>query len=356
MPNIKDRIKELRKEYGYTQESLATALGLNAKSSIANYESGANSPSDEIKIKMCELFHCSIDYLMGNSNFKNSNSELDLDDIEKIYKEKAENLLRNKYINELVNLNIKDTEIENILKIITSEEPEIKANYTSLLNGLLSILSLTYNEFTVKQIKKIIKEYYQDKIKLLTDEKNIYEKKLQENEEQMREEHIDKLHPLLTGKKSASLDENANALLNYMDNKNINTIFTIPVLGKIVAGQPILVEEYLEGYLPVDSNMYKMTKSDDYFYLKVSGESVNLKIHNGDYALIHKQDYAENGDIIVAIVNDDNEATMKRYKKINDELIMLEPMSTYPMEPLVINLKTTKFEIIGKAIGQFGKF
>lgn len=133
-------------------------------------------------------------------------------------------------------------------------------------------------------------------------------------------------------------------------------LFNIPILGKITAGQPILAEEYVEGYLPVDPNIYGMTTADDYFYLRVSGESMNLKVHNGDYALIHKQDYAENGDIIVAIVNGDDEATLKRYKKINDEIIMLEPMSTYPMEPIVINLKETKFQIIGKAIGQFGKF
>lgn len=350
------RINQMRKEINLTQEELAKKLGLNNKSSIANYESGYSIPSDEVKLKMCEVFHCSTDYLMGNSNIKIPNSESDFDNIEKFYNEKAENLLKNKYINELVNLNLKDTEIENILKIITSEEPEVKANYASLLNGLLSILSLTYNEITIKQIKKIIKEYCEDRIKLLNEEKNIYEKRMHESEEQMIEHHIDKIHPLLSGKKSASLDDNAEALLNYMNNKNIDVLFTIPVLGKIAAGQPILAEEYLEGYLPVDPNIYGMTVPDDYFYLKVSGESMNLKVHNGDYALIHKQDYAENGDIIVAIVNGFDEATMKRYKKINDELIMLEPMSSYPMEPLVIDLKNTNFQIIGKAIGQFGKF
>lgn len=141
-----------------------------------------------------------------------------------------------------------------------------------------------------------------------------------------------------------------------IDDNITNKLFNIPVLGKIAAGQPILADEYLEGYLPVDPNIYGITTPDDYFYLKVSGESMNLKVHNGDYALIHKQDYAENGDIIVAIVNGDDEATMKRYKKINNEIVMLEPMSTLPMEPIVINLKETKFQIIGKAIGQFGKF
>lgn len=148
---------------------------------------------------------------------------------------------------------------------------------------------------------------------------------------------------------------------NKSEQININgnfscKLFNIPVLGKIAAGQPLLAEEYLEGYLPVDPNIYGMTTPDDYFYLKVSGESMNLKIHNGDYALIHKQDYADDGDIIVAIVNGDDEATLKRYKHINESTIALEPMSTFPMEPIYINLKDTNFKIIGKAIGKFGKF
>ena len=84
---------------------------------------------------------------------------------------------------------------------------------------------------------------------------------------------------------------------------------------------------------------------------------MNLKVQNGDYALIHKQDYAEDGDIVVAIVNGDNEATLKRYKKLNDQFVLLEPMSTDPsIEAITVDLKNTNFKIIGKAIGQFGKF
>lgn len=76
-PIIAERIKNLRKEKGLTQEQLAEVLGLNAKSSIANYESGANSPSDDIKKKMCELFDCSMDYLMGKNDFKTNKEALD---------------------------------------------------------------------------------------------------------------------------------------------------------------------------------------------------------------------------------------------------------------------------------------
>lgn len=68
---LKERIKQLRKEYGYTQEALAKSLGLSSKSNIANYEKGTNAPSDDIKIKMCSLFNCSLDFLMGKSDIRN---------------------------------------------------------------------------------------------------------------------------------------------------------------------------------------------------------------------------------------------------------------------------------------------
>lgn len=71
MSTMPERIKELRKENGYTQEELAKMLNLNSKSSIANYESGSNAPSDEIKLKLCGIFNCSMDYLMGETNYKN---------------------------------------------------------------------------------------------------------------------------------------------------------------------------------------------------------------------------------------------------------------------------------------------
>lgn len=126
--------------------------------------------------------------------------------------------------------------------------------------------------------------------------------------------------------------------------------------GKIAAGQPILAEEHIEGYLPVDPNIYGMTTADDLFYLKIAGQSMNLKVKNGDYALIKKQDYADDGDIVAVIVNSDDEATLKKYRRLNDQFVLLEPMSTDPtIEAITVDLKTTKLQIVGKAIGYFGK-
>ena len=68
--DIAKRIKQLRKEYDLTQEALAKRLGLGNKSSIANYESGKMAPCDSIKIDLCKLFNCSMDYLMGLSEIR----------------------------------------------------------------------------------------------------------------------------------------------------------------------------------------------------------------------------------------------------------------------------------------------
>lgn len=143
----------------------------------------------------------------------------------------------------------------------------------------------------------------------------------------------------------------------YAEDWNNPNLVTIPVIGKIAAGKPLLAQEDIESTLPIDLSMYGLSTAKDLFYLLVSGQSMNMKVKNGDYALIHKQDYAEDGDIVVAIVNGDNEATLKRYKKLNDQFVLLEPMSTDPtIEAITVDLKNTNFQIIGKAIGQFGKF
>ena len=298
MATIQERIKELRLEKGYTQEELAKLLGLNAKSNIANYENGANSPSDKIKSKMCEIFDCSMDYLMGKSDYKN---EID-------------------FITKNDNLGKK---VDEYYDELTEKFPEID------LDNLLSYMFYLYYH------NQNVEDFLNKKLKLLP-----------ENYRENTRKLIMYVYNIIT---SSSKD-------NKPQKKMPVPSLKVPIIGKITAGQPILTYENIEGYLPVDPNIYGLSTSDELFYLRVSGQSMNLKIKNGDYALIRKQDYAEDGDIIVAIVNGTDEATLKRYKKINDEFVMLEPMSTYPMEPIIINLKETNFKIIGKAIGYFGKF
>ena len=95
--------------------------------------------------------------------------------------------------------------------------------------------------------------------------------------------------------------------------------------------------------------------TDSYFYLKVSGNSMNQKFQDGDYVLIKEQHDLENGDIGVFLVNGDD-ATLKRYRRINNELVLLEPMSSDPTyEPITVDLKKTTLKVLGKAVNYFGK-
>lgn len=126
----------------------------------------------------------------------------------------------------------------------------------------------------------------------------------------------------------------------------------VPVVGKISAGLPILATENIEGYEFAPSSQIK--KGYTYFYLRVQGDSMNLKFNEGDIVLIQRQDTLEN-DEIGAILVDGNDATVKKYKFENG-LVILEPMSTNPENTVQIyNPKKINIQIIGKVISYQGK-
>lgn len=135
------------------------------------------------------------------------------------------------------------------------------------------------------------------------------------------------------------------------------SLFLIPIVGKIPAGEPLLAEDNIVAYLPIDPSMYGLSNPDNLFFLQVIGDSMNNVIPDGSYVLIKKQDYAETGDVVAAIINGDNEATLKRFKQLDDMFVLLEPDSTNPEHiQRVINLKDTDFKIVGKVIGDFKKW
>ncbi len=149
--------------------------------------------------------------------------------------------------------------------------------------------------------------------------------------------------------------DDASEFIRNNLNGESNVLFNIPIISKISLGNSIIDNEYLEGYLPLDPNIYDMKIPDDYFYLKITDESVNLKVHNGDYILIHKQNFAENNDIIVGIIDDN--VVIRLYKKIDGETIALEAVSSYSIDTILVNsTNLDSLKIVGKAIGQFGKF
>lgn len=211
--DIGNRIKHLRETNGYTQKKLATKLGLKGETAIANYESGYSIPKDNVKLKMCEVFNCSLDYLMCKS-----------------------------------------------------DEPKNKTNTDDLSNKL----------------------------------------------------------------------------------------FLIPVLQKVYSNLNLFKDDNIDFYLPIDPNMYHISNPDNYFFFKVSEEGINKLVKMGSYVLIQVQDYAKNEDIILSLVNNSKKAILRRYKKLNEQFVMLEPISEdSSFQPITIDLKKEAFEIIGKVVGDF---
>jgi len=126
------------------------------------------------------------------------------------------------------------------------------------------------------------------------------------------------------------------------DNVTKNELIDIPVIGKVTAGQPILAVENIEDIFSISLNYIKSNK--ELFILHVSGDSmINAGIFDGDLAIIEKTNVAENGEIVVALI--DNEATLKRFFK-EKNYIRLQPENNY-MSPIIVD----NCKILGKLAG-----
>ena len=122
--------------------------------------------------------------------------------------------------------------------------------------------------------------------------------------------------------------------------KSIESI-TLPVVGEIAAGQPILAEESLLDQIVISENFFS---GSNLFVLKVKGESmINAGILNGDYVVISKQNVANNGEIVACLIDD--EATVKRFYKENGQF-RLQPENP-SMRPIYVD----NVVILGKVVG-----
>jgi repressor LexA len=119
----------------------------------------------------------------------------------------------------------------------------------------------------------------------------------------------------------------------------------IPVVGVVTAGQPILAVETIEDYFPTPPDL--KNEADELFMLKVHGTSmINAGILNGDYVIVRKQTNASNGEIVVAMTDDD-EATVKRFYK-EDGHFRLQPEND-AMAPIILD----QVQILGKVVGLY---
>lgn len=121
---------------------------------------------------------------------------------------------------------------------------------------------------------------------------------------------------------------------------------SLPVIGTVAAGQPILAEENIESYFPVPAEILPQGES---FILKVKGDSmINVGIYSGDQIFVQSCNTARNGDTVVALIDDS--ATVKTFYKENG-YIRLQPEND-SMEPIIVD----DCQILGKVYGVFRLF
>ncbi len=135
------------------------------------------------------------------------------------------------------------------------------------------------------------------------------------------------------------------------NNINEENVSEVPIVGRVSAGTPILAEENLEGTLFVDRSLVRDPKG--VFALRVQGESmVNAGILDGDFVLVRQQPVAEQGEIVVVLIED--EATVKRFYKDKNK-VRLQPEND-TMNPIVVDSQESSVRIIGKVVGVIRKF
>ena len=133
------------------------------------------------------------------------------------------------------------------------------------------------------------------------------------------------------------------------ENESHGAVIHVPVLGKVTAGLPITAVENIDEYFPLPEH-FTANHNSEIFLLNVAGDSmIDAGIHDGDRVIVRKQNIAHNGDIIVAMTDDD-EATVKRFYKENG-YYRLQPENT-TMEPIILD----SVAVLGKVVGLFRAF
>ncbi len=116
---------------------------------------------------------------------------------------------------------------------------------------------------------------------------------------------------------------------------------TVPLIGTVAAGQPIFASENYDGYYSIPGNYFS---GEDLFMLNVSGDSmINIGMYNGDKIIVKKQESADDGDIVVALVDDS--ATVKRLFRRNGKIIL------HPENDGMDDFIFDEVQILGKVIG-----
>ena len=149
--------------------------------------------------------------------------------------------------------------------------------------------------------------------------------------------------------------KNKLQLTNYTlkDSNRINTV-NIPLVGSVACGTPIFAEENILAQYPIDTQLAKPPHK--YFLLTTKGDSMNAAnpvINDSDLILVKQQSTAKNGDLVIALIND--EATVKEFKRSGDKIILIPHSTNKQFKPIIVSENLIIQGVVASVIPKFEK-
>lgn len=308
MSVLSERIKELRKKQGFTQDEVATMLDMK-RANFSSYETGRTIPPGDTLGKLASIFETTTEYLLGKTDNPHPTDESLLKAASYIVEKlndsityflslcKGDYVFSRKLQNDVF-------EVADKAAIETNESFQVDLDPNNLYEDLSKEVMKRSTDFKLKfldGIKKVVKKYH-----LWEDPRDIY------------------------GETSSSKVE----------------MVQIPIYGEIRAGYGSLAQEDIIGY---EITSRDSVGDGEYFYLIVKGDSmIDEGIYEGMRVLVRKQNYCQHGKIGVVIV-DGEEGTLKRVYYEDDTVVLRAsnrriPPRPYPLEEVIIQGQVTKVE------------
>ena len=132
-------------------------------------------------------------------------------------------------------------------------------------------------------------------------------------------------------------------IMDFIHRNHSDPVISVPVLGRVAAGEPLLATQNVERTITISSDM---VRTEEPFALKIKGDSmIEAGIFEDDYVIVRQQRTADQGDVVVALIGD--EATVKKFYKEGDH-IRLQPANS-SMQPIIVK----DVAILGKVVGLY---
>ena len=270
-----ERFEQLLKENNTTAYQVSKKTGV-ATATLSDWKNGRSVPKQDKLAKIADYFNVSLDYLIGRTN------------------KPKEYLITSK------------DEMPDVLSSITN-----KILFTSQENNQTAEERKQIIEQTLKRIKA--EDFY-----------NLLNKELGKNTKDINSAFKNaSLYEIFKIDGLQQKIDNLKEQINSMKEMTKDSFIDIPILGCIKAGEPAFAEQNIEGYFPTDKTL--ISNGCQYFYLKIKGDSMDKEFQENTLVLVKKQDYIENNEIGVVLI-DDMDATVKKIV-VNDNIITLIPCS-----------------------------